>query len=71
MKKLVLLIIVLVILSTNVAALKIVNTEAVGRNPIIYGSTVVFETSEKDIEKDLNNDGDTKDKVIRYYSLKR
>ena len=69
MKKLVLLIIVLVILSTNVAALKIVNTEAVGRNPIIYGSTVVFETSEKDIEKDLNNDGDTKDKVIRYYDV--
>ncbi len=69
MKKLVLLIIVLVILSINVAALKIVNTESVGRSPIIYGSTVVFETSEKDINKDLNNDGDTKDKVIRYYDV--
>ncbi len=69
MKKLVLLIILLAILSINVAALKIVNTEAVGRNPVIYGSTVVFETSEKDINQDLNNDGDTKDKVIRYYDV--
>jgi len=69
MKKAAPLLIMIVILSINVAALKIVNTHADGRNPKIYGSTVVFETAESDLGTDLNNDGDTKDKVIRYYDI--
>jgi hypothetical protein len=69
MKKAVIFILVLILLSANAAALKIVNTGADGRNPVMYGSTVVFETAESDLGTDLNNDGDTDDKVIRYYNI--
>ncbi|MBW3004306.1 hypothetical protein KY310_00540 [Candidatus Woesearchaeota archaeon] len=67
MKKAVILVVILVLLSVNVAALKIINTRAEGRNPVMYGSIVAFETAESDLGTDLNNDGDTNDKVIRYY----
>ena len=69
MKKAVLLILILVILSMNAAALKIVNTQTIGRNPLIYGNIITFETSEQDIGQDLNNDEDRNDKVIRYYDI--
>jgi len=69
MKKAVILILILILLSATAAAMKIVNTKATGRNPVIYGSTIAFETSETDIGKDLNNDGDMTDKVIRYYDI--
>lgn len=69
MKKAVIFILVLILLSANAAALKIVNTKAVGRNPVIYGSTIAFETSETDVNEDLNKDGDKADKVIRYYDI--
>ncbi|MBW3002528.1 hypothetical protein KY338_05210 [Candidatus Woesearchaeota archaeon] len=69
MKKAVILFVIFVILSINAAALKIVNTHADGKNPVIYGSTVAFETAESDLGTDLNNDGDTNDKVIRYYNV--
>lgn len=69
MKKPVILLTLLIILSMNAAALKIINTQAEGQNPVLYGSITAFETSEKSIEKDLNNDGDTQDTVIRYYNI--
>jgi len=69
MKKAALFILLIIFLSCNVAALKIINAKADGRNPVIYGSTVVFETAEQDVELDLNNDGDKKDMVIRYYDV--
>ncbi|MBD3304036.1 hypothetical protein GF343_02740 [Candidatus Woesearchaeota archaeon] len=69
MKKAVLVLAILIIISASAAALKIVNTYADGRNPAIYGSIVVFETAEPDLGTDLNNDGDTSDRVIRYYDV--
>lgn len=69
MKKAVLFILILMLLAANASALKIINTNADGRNPVIYGSIVVFETIEKTAGKDLNNDGDQADTVIRYYDI--
>ena len=69
MKKIVFLFILIVLISANAAALKVINTKAVGRNPVIYGSIIAFEASEQDIDIDLNKDDDKQDKVIRYYDI--
>lgn len=69
MKKAAIFILILVVLSCSASALKVINTKADGRNPVIYGSIVVFETAEQDADKDLNNDGDKTDKVIQYYDI--
>ncbi|MGD2247299.1 MAG: hypothetical protein PVF58_02760 [Candidatus Methanofastidiosia archaeon] len=46
-----------------------VNTNIKGRCAAIYECTVAFETLESSVFKDLNNDGDTNDWVIRYFNL--
>ncbi|MGC1123223.1 MAG: hypothetical protein WBA22_19230 [Candidatus Methanofastidiosia archaeon] len=48
---------------------KISNTGAAGFYPVIYGDTIAFTVSEKDVGKDLNVDGKILGNVIHYYSL--
>jgi hypothetical protein len=48
---------------------KISNTGAAGFYPVIYGDTIAFTVSEKDVGKDLNGDGKILGNVIHYYSL--
>ncbi len=42
---------------------------AKGKNPSIYGFIVAFHSSEKDINKDVNSDGDFDDPIVRYFDL--
>jgi len=45
------------------------DTGIIGWNPTLYGSVCAFTTSEDAAGQDLNDDGDTKDSVIRYYDF--
>jgi len=47
------------------------DTGAVGRHPSIYWHGIAFSTEERWLGQDLNHDGDTDDRVIRYYDLIR
>jgi hypothetical protein len=53
----------------DVSTKTLVNLGVEGINPSIYGNTIAFETYEKDVGADLNNDGDVNDHVIRYVLL--
>jgi len=53
----------------DVSTKTLVNLGVEGINPSIYGNTIAFETYEKDVGADLNNDGDVNDDVIRYVLL--
>ncbi|MDW8031028.1 MAG: right-handed parallel beta-helix repeat-containing protein, partial [Candidatus Bipolaricaulota bacterium] len=55
----------------EIATGRLEKTEAIGIWPAIFGSYVVFETSEREIQTDLNGDGDRADTVIRYYDRER
>ena len=48
---------------------KIVNTRAIGRNPSLSRKIIAFETSEREVGRDLNGDDDSEDIAIRYYDL--
>lgn len=47
----------------------ILNTEAIGVVPNVYGDIIVFFTDEKLAQEDLNGDGDVDDLIIRYYNV--
>ena len=47
----------------------ILNTEAIGMAPKVYGDIIVFFTDEKLAQEDLNSDGDVDDLIIWYYNV--
>jgi len=53
----------------DVSTKTLVNTGAEGVDPSVYEDIIAFETCEENVGKDLNNDGDTADNVIRYILL--
>lgn len=53
----------------NTSTGEISNTGAVGSNPSISGSLIAFQTHERWVSQDLNNDGDAEDWVIGYYDI--
>ncbi|MBN1645297.1 thrombospondin type 3 repeat-containing protein [Candidatus Woesearchaeota archaeon] len=71
MKRGLLLIVVMFLFCTCANALILHNTETPGENPSIYGSLIAFETHEDNAGKDLNEDGDTGDRVIQYYDIEK
>ena len=48
---------------------EIINIRAVGTNPVVLKDYIVFETKEDLVGKDLNNDEDLDDTIIRAYDL--
>ncbi len=71
MKRVIIYLTLLVILSTLASALTIHNTKTPGENPAIYGSIIAFETHEDHAKQDLNEDGDTGDIIIQYYDTEK
>ncbi len=67
--KLLTIILMLIILSTAASAYTITNTHAKGIELAANDRILAFVTSESDVDTDLNNDGDSADKVIRYYDI--
>ena len=47
----------------------VTNTRAVGMNPLLLGSRIVFSVNESAADVDVNNDGDRNDLGIRYYDV--
>lgn len=71
MRRELLIILALLILSTCASALTLHNTEMPGENPSVYGSIIAFETHEDNAGTDLNEDGDTGDRIIQYHDLEK
>lgn len=53
----------------DISTKTLVNLGVEGISPSIYKNVIAFETYEKDAGKDLNNDGDMDDNIIRYALL--
>jgi len=53
----------------DVSTRTLVNLGVEGINPSAYENIIAFETYEKDVGADLNNDGDINDHIIRYVLL--
>lgn len=71
MKRGFILVFTVLLFSTSAYALTIYTTETPGENPSIYGSIIAFDTHEDHAGKDLNDDGDTGDRIIQYYDLEK
>ena len=59
-----------VVMSYDLETKTITNTRAVGRYPALHGNRIVFTTSEKAVNQDLNGDNKIFGNIIRYYDLK-
>jgi len=58
-----------VIQFANVQDKSVVNTNAVGKNPVVFSTFIVFSTNEKDLGVDFSNDGDLSDDILRQYDV--
>lgn len=54
----------------NIETKELASTGIAGKNPVILGTNIAFESPEASQNKDLNADGDKNDTVIVYYSIK-
>lgn len=48
---------------------KLHTTDFVGKDPSVYGNTIVFDVFEKEVNIDLNKDGDSDDHIIHIFDI--
>jgi len=48
---------------------ELITTDFIGQNPSVYGSRIIFETFEGDVNVDLNQDSDSADHIIHVYDI--
>jgi hypothetical protein len=46
-----------------------INTKTTGKKPSVFAYYIIFETSENEENKDLNDDGDQEDRILQYYNI--
>lgn len=60
-----------ILVSATATAFQLTDLETQGADPVVYGERVAFVTFEDAVDKDLNADGDMKDRVVQFYDVDR